>query len=291
LKEEVWLLFDNIDKGWDVEGISVEDILILRCLINANRKIEREFKSRRIKFHSIVFVRDDVYSLLMQGSSDYGKEMRASLDWSDLDLLGEVLKRRIAFSLTGIAAGQDMGAWAQVCVSHYSGEPWLDFMVGRSLMRPRNLLKLFRSSLSYAINLGHTRIEPDDITRGLRTYAQDLVIEVDRELGDVFPQARKLVYEFSEETAEFSHDDLSTLVQCMGLDQASAERVISFLLYYGVLGVRKTGEETIYIYDVNYDIEMLRVRIRKWGGSTKYIVNPALWPALKVKSGDEPSLI
>jgi hypothetical protein len=70
-------------------------------------------------------------------------------------------------------------------------------------MRPRNLLKLFRYSLGYAINLGHKRIEPDDITRGLRTYAQDLVFEVDRELGDVFPEARKLVYEFSEETLSF----------------------------------------------------------------------------------------
>ena len=93
------------------------------------------------------------------------------------------------------------------------------------------------------------------------------MIEVDRELGDVFPQARKLVYEFSEENAAPPP------------------------LYYGVLGVRKTGEETICIYDVNYDVEMLRVRIRKWGGSTKYIVNSALWPALKVKSGDQPSLI
>jgi hypothetical protein len=85
-------------------------------------------------------------------------------------------------------------------------------VVERSLMRPRNLLKLFRSSLSYAINLGHTRIESDDITLGLLTYAQDLVIEVDRELGDVFPQTRKLVYEFSEENAEFSHDDLSGIM-------------------------------------------------------------------------------
>jgi hypothetical protein len=63
---------------------------------------------------------------------------------------------------------------------------------------------------------------------------------------------------------------------------ARAERVISFLLYYGVLGVTKTNEETIYIYVVNYDIEMLHVRIRKWAGSTKYVVNPALWPALKL---------
>jgi hypothetical protein len=60
--------------------------------------------------------------------------------------------------------------------------------------------------------------------------------------------------------------------------------------YYGVLGVRKIGEDVIYIYDVNYDVEMLRVRIRKWGTSTKYVVNPSLWPALKVKSGEQASL-
>ena len=108
------------------------------------------------------------------------------------------------------------------------------------------------------------------------------MIEVDRELGDVFPQAKKLVYEFSEENPEFSRDELSTLVQCTGLDEPSADRVISFLMYYGILGVKRTGEETLYIYDVNYDIEMLHVRLRKWGGSSKYIVNPALWPALKI---------
>ena len=158
LKDEVWLLFDNIDKGWNVEGISAEDIVILRCLINASRKVEREFRGREIQFHSIVFVRDDVYSLLMQGSADYGKEMRASLDWSDMDLLGEVLKRRITVSLTGAPADQNALAQPQVCISHYEGEPWLDFMSGRSLMRPRNLLKLFRYSLGYAINLGHQRI-------------------------------------------------------------------------------------------------------------------------------------
>jgi len=83
--------------------------------------------------------------------------------------------------------------------------------------------------------------------RALLTYAQDLVIEVDRELSDVFPQARKLVYEFSDENCEFSHDELSTLVHCSGFDEATAGRVISFLLYYGVLGVTKANEETIYI--------------------------------------------
>ena len=150
------MLFDNIDKGWSVEGVEEADILILRCLINASRKLEREFKSKKLSFHSIVFVRDDVYSLLMKGSADYGKEMRASLDWSDHDLLGQVLKRRIVVSL-GAAATTDSDVLSLVCVSHYSGEPWLNFMAGHSLMRPRNLLKLLRFATGYAVNMGTIR--------------------------------------------------------------------------------------------------------------------------------------
>ena len=143
MKGEVWLLFDNIDKGWNVEGISAVDIFILRCLINAARKIEREFKGLGLQFYSIVFVRDDVYSKLMQGSADYGKEMRASLDWSDMDLLGEVLRRRITFSLASGDTDKDAGAWSQVCISHYLGEPWLDFMAGRSLGESTKYVSVF----------------------------------------------------------------------------------------------------------------------------------------------------
>ena len=31
-KEEVWVLFDNIDKGWNVDGVTETDIFVLRCL-------------------------------------------------------------------------------------------------------------------------------------------------------------------------------------------------------------------------------------------------------------------
>ena len=73
------------------------------------------------------------------------------------------------------------------------------------------------------------------------------------------------------------------LVQLFGLDEAESQRVISFLLYYGIIGVQRASEdEPLYIYDVNYNIEVLRVRIRKWQNATRYIVNPALWPALNV---------
>ena len=77
------------------------------------------------------------------------------------------------------------------------------------------------------------------------------------------------------------------LMQLFGMDKAESQKVISFLLYYGVIGVQRTKEDgPIYIYDVSYNIELLHVRTRKWKDATKYIVNPALWPALKV-DGEE----
>jgi hypothetical protein len=290
-KNEVWLLFDNIDKGWNVEGVTEVDIFVLRCLINASRKLERDFRKNGINFRSIVFIRDDVYNLLMEGSADYGKEMRASLDWSDKELLAEVLKRRIAHSLDEPSTVEMSSIWPRVAASHYAGDTAVEHMIDRSLMRPRNLLKIFRYSLGFAINMGHERIQIDDIRKGLETYSQDVVTEVDRELTDVFYKAKHLIYEFSEENSQYKHDELCTLIKLFGLEDDDTEKVVNFLIYYGVLGVKKLNEEPIYIFDVKYNIELLRVRIRKWAESTLYVVNPALWPALSVKPDEQPRLV
>ena len=180
--------------------------------------------------------------------------------------------------------------WPRIAASHYLGDTSIEHMIERSLMRPRNLLKIFRYSLGFAINLGHETIGVEDIKRGLETYSQDVVTEVDRELSDVFHKAKNLIYEFSEEDSQFDHEELTTLIKLFGLADDDVNRVISFLLYYGVLGVQKGFEVPIYIFDVKYNIELLRVRIRKWGASTTYAVNPALWPALTVKFDKQPKL-
>ena len=73
-KEDVWLLFDNLDKGWPVTCATSEDIMILKCLLEATRKIERQFDSRKVDFHSIVFIRNDIYQHLVADPADRGKE-------------------------------------------------------------------------------------------------------------------------------------------------------------------------------------------------------------------------
>ena len=42
--------FDNLDKGWSVPGPDSSDILILRCLIDAARKIQRDMQRKSLIF-------------------------------------------------------------------------------------------------------------------------------------------------------------------------------------------------------------------------------------------------
>ena len=54
-KKSVWVLFDNLDKGWSTHGVDVIDAIVLRCLVDAGRKIERDMQRNQHDFHCIVF--------------------------------------------------------------------------------------------------------------------------------------------------------------------------------------------------------------------------------------------
>ena len=281
-KKEIWLLFDNLDKGWSGHEIKEVDISILRCLIDAARKVQRAMSQDKHEFHAVIFIRNDVYQLLMDESADFGKETRANLDWSDPDLLRSMLLKRLVQN----AFPKDTPfekAWSSICVSHIESEESSQFMIDRSLMRPRNLLKLFNACRGFAVNLQHEKIEADDIGKGLETYSNDLLIDADNELTDIEPRARRLIYQFLDESSEFSRDDLSVLLS-EDLEESDVSRIIEFLLYYGFLGIRYANHEPKYIYNVGYNMEIFKVQIEKNKKALKYVLNPAFWPALNTQN-------
>jgi hypothetical protein len=137
LKTQIWVLFDNLDKGWSSEGLDQADFQILRCLIDAGGKVRREMKKNGHEFLCIVFVRDDVYQRLVEMSSDFGKDLKATLDWTDRELLRELIRQRlIQNDLPAQASFSTL--WSRVFASHYRGEESSQYLIDRSLMRPRN---------------------------------------------------------------------------------------------------------------------------------------------------------
>lgn len=278
-KDSVWVLFDNLDKGWPVQGIDETDAVILRSLIDAGKKIRKDLTKGGVDAYAIVFVRNDVYDILMQNSADFGKEIRVQLDWSDRDLIKQLTARRLE--------REDKGSeniWETYFESLFHGEYSFDYVIERSLMRPRNIIKIMYHARGYAVNMRHQRITEEDIAKALKVYSNDVLEEADEELSDIEPRARGMLYNFIGSRAELDRETLILTIMENELSEDDASRIIDYLLYFGFYGVKIPNEDPRFIYDFHYNAKTMAAWSHKNRSVVSYYMNPAFWPALEIMS-------
>ncbi|MCY4594173.1 MAG: hypothetical protein OXC19_05170 [Bryobacterales bacterium] len=281
-KNSLWLLFDNIDKGWPTHGIQAEDLVIIRDLLEATRKLQRQLERQDISCRTLVFLRNDVYEILVEHTPDRGKESKVALDWTDPDLLRELLRRRFVFS--GIDADATFDdSWRSLAVSHVGGEESSQYLIDRCLMRPRALIDLVNHCKSVAINLRHDRIEEADILKGMSTFSTDLVTEIGLEIRDVLPEAENLLYEFLGVDVRVPSAELDMMMSKVSSSPEQRKAFVDIFLWYGVLGLVRLDGSVTYIYSVNYDSARLKgIASQLQATGLVYEVNPAFIPGLEV---------
>src|SRR5262249_10842062 len=79
-KDTVWMLIDNIDKGWPTRGATSSDIVIVRALLAATRKLQKQLEGRDVEFSCLVFLRTDIYEYLLQETPDKDKDTAINLE-------------------------------------------------------------------------------------------------------------------------------------------------------------------------------------------------------------------
>jgi hypothetical protein len=193
-KEGVWLLFDNLDKGWPISDVRQEDIALIGSLLEATRKLQRQFESRSVSFRAVVFLRNDIYDHLILNPADRGKDTAAILDWNDPEALKEVVRRRIARS-TGLEESFDE-LWRLFFASHVGAEESFSYVLSRTLMRPREVLRFVRDCINVAVNRRHERVTEADILHAERSYSDDALVDLSLELKDVKPEFANAPYAF-----------------------------------------------------------------------------------------------
>jgi hypothetical protein len=282
-KSSVWILFDNIDKGWSTSGITYSDLLLLRALLEATRKIERSMRRDGVACSTLVFVRNDVYEMLVEKTPDRGKEGKIPLDWTDADMLREMLRRR--FEYNGVPADRPFDEiWRQICVSHIQGEESSQYFIDRCLMRPRCLLNLVNSCISIAVNLGHPSVIEDDVKKGLYSYSIDLITEIGYEIRDVFPEAENILYAFITAPVTMNTGTIRDRLEQANIGTLRLDEMLEVLLWFGVFGVVRGNGTVAYIYSVNYDMGLMRgIIANQQATGISYYVNPAFWPALEIQ--------
>jgi hypothetical protein len=228
LKDSLFVLFDNIDKGWPTHGLTATDVAIVRALLEATRKLERQLDRRDIKCSTLTFLRNDVYELLVEETPDRGKEGHVALDWSDPDLLREMIRRRLVYSDLPDRPFDEL--WPRICVSHFAGEESSQYLIDRCLMRPRALIDLANYCHGFAVNLGHSKIEVSDISKGITAFSGDLVKDIGFEIRDVFPEAEDVLYAFIDESQTLPARELTSLLEKGGILAANIEAIVRLRL-------------------------------------------------------------
>lgn len=283
-KNELWLLFDNIDKGWSSQGVQREDLVIVRSLIEATRKIERELRNLKLSAHTIIFLRNDVFEHLVDSTADRGKETRANVDWDDPEMLRELIRRRIDRNWDSKTPESFSTIWRRICTPIIDGQDSAEYMIDRCLMRPRSLLDLIGHCRGYAMNLGHDRITKEDISKACSAFSNDLLAEIDLEIRDVFPSAEHLLYSFIGSTQKLKREELLRVLVNHGIGQNEIDALVNLLFWFGFLGFIWTDGSSRYIYSFHYNMKVLQGSHNVLlNNGVVYVINPAFQPALGLR--------
>lgn len=269
-KRDVWLLFDNLDKGWPVHAVEEQDILVLKSLLEATRKLQRQFETRQVEFHCVVFIRNDIYQHLLLDPADRGKDTAVILDWNDPEVFKEIIRRRMIHS-TEIEEEFDR-LWQLFFDSHIRGEESFSWILRHTLMRPREVIRFVRDCLDVAVNRGHEKVTEEDVLWAEALFSEDALVDLTLELKDVSPKFADVPYGFIGTGTVMSADELSIRLLDVNVDEPEHEKVIELLLWFGFLGLITSPDQERYAFAYQYNLKMMKAGVN---APYTYCVHPA----------------
>jgi hypothetical protein len=274
LKGIVCLLFDNLDRFWTPSGFADVDTLIIIGLVECLQDIRRRFARTNTDFQWAIFLRSDVYEFVVHGMADYGKLATASIEWTDREMLLQMFERRILHGF-GDKPPSFGNVWDQVSVPTVVGRPTLDYLLDASLMRPRYLIRLFETARRRAVTLGRDKIDEADYKNGVEELGWQVLEDFDRELADIVPDAKDLLFELAVLGERISLSKLRQVIQTKVGKEPLVETVIDILIWAGCIGVL-TESGIVYISDCGFKRPYMRALMMRDDEARSIVFHPTL---------------
>lgn len=277
----LWILFDNIDKGFATHGLSKEDILIVRGLLDASRKLQRELQKKQVDCITVMFIRRDVYDFLIDETPDRGKEPHVNLDWSDIKLMEQLILQRFKTSVPSLA-GDFREIWHQLFDSHVGRDGSFQYILDHTLLRPRDLLNFVRKAIQVAASRDNNRVKEDDIICAESQYSEDMFNELKFELRDIYPEYADVLQKFYAHKTKLSKDDIFCFAMEANVDEKKWQHLFDVLIWFCFIGIKKEDKSSFaYMYD--YSKEKINSIVSKIPHNERcFVVHPAFQKALEV---------
>ncbi len=269
-KDGIWILIDNLDKSWPVNGASREDILIIRSLMEATRKLQRQLSRNEIECRAIVFIRNDIYEHLLGETPDKGKDTAIVLDWNDEEAFRLLVHRRMMASTKMERPFDEL--WHIFFDSYIRGQHSFSYILGRTMMRPRDVISFLRQCVSVAINRGNSKVSEADILQAEKQYSEDQLQALFDELRDINSEFAEIPYAFIGSPSTMTRQSLEEKLREMRVPENKAVEAINILLWFGFFGIIDTAGEEKYAHMYQYGVKRM---LREAAGLSPYVIHPA----------------
>lgn len=278
-RSELWLLMDNLDKGWPTRGASREDMLILSGLLDAARSLERQMGKRDVDFHCLVFIRTDILEQLHRFNADRGKESAISLDGDDIEVFREILRRRICASTD--LEGDFPTVWGQIAEPTVGTQDSFSYIVERTMMRSRDMLVFVEQALEAATNRGHARVSSDDIRHAEEGYSDSALLLLAYEIEETTDDLADAIYSFHGCPEEMDLEEVKIRLLSASIDEERHDSAVELLLWFGLLGIkRKRSGEEEFAYQAQFNLRKLLHPVEQ--DEASLVIHPGFRSALSV---------
>jgi len=269
-KDGIWILIDNLDKSWPVNAATNEDILIIRSLMEATRKLQRQLSRNQIECRAIVFIRNDVYEHLLGETPDKGKDTAIVLDWTDEEVFKLLIHRRMMASTKIERPFDEM--WPMFFDSYIKGEHSFAYILGRTMMRPRDLIGFLRRCVSVAVNRGNSKVLESDILQAEKQYSEDQLQALFDELRDINSRFAELPYAFIGSSVSMTRDVFGRKLKELNVSSNDVEEATRILLWFGFFGIVDAEGEEKYAHMYQYGVSRM---LREANEQTLFVIHPA----------------
>jgi hypothetical protein len=199
--QKITILADNLDAGWDDSADLGLQSLMLCSLVEYVEILNEQYKNK-VKVHSVIFLRKDIYNYIMSAARESDKIYMDiyEINWERFPAqLKKVLERRMLSMLDDNIVADTL--WSKY-FSLKKGDVPFDKILLYIVKRPRDAIYFFGRLFESAIYSDHISVTDKDFDYALDEYTKFLYNNLIAELKAEFPSIDGVVKELQRQYSD-----------------------------------------------------------------------------------------
>lgn len=189
-----FIVADDLDKHW--RATSAQSIDLLLGLIAEVARMQRFFGPY---LNIVLFLREDIYDVLARYDEDLPKRDILKMEWT-LANLHHLVAARLGTRINSQSEKEsrsDEEIWSAIFPEPVRNVAASEYILSRSLPRPRDVLNLCQKAIDHAQRNGHTHVTEQDVLDGEKSFSEALFYSVSSEFKGLYPNLGEVLIEFA----------------------------------------------------------------------------------------------